>query len=184
MYFGGFAINFLGYSHFHIAFFSYPILMDFNILRIFLLFWFSADLYSLWNAASQNVGVISCKAKAALLYRHSQKTWLTMINRLIQPNTGAAFFMIADSSLVYMYFDLYTLPEEPSLSVLEFDYSVVWIYFHVSLLILLIDFRNWIHFKNIPCFSLNFQNNLDPFQCQLLHIKVMDILQWKFATWW
>lgn len=63
------------------------------------------------------MGVIAHKAKAALLYRHSQQTWLTVIIQLIQPNTGAAFFMIADSSLVYMYFNLYTLPEEPSLSV-------------------------------------------------------------------
>lgn len=68
--------------------------------------------------------------------------------------------------------------------VLEFDYSVVWIYFHMSLLILLIDFRNLNHFKNIPCFNPNFQNNLDPFQCQLLHIEVMNILLWMFATWW
>jgi len=74
-------------------------------------------LFSL-KAASQNVGVISSKAKAALLYRCYHQAWFTAIILLIQPNTGTAFFMITDFSPIYLYFNLYTLLDEHNLTVL------------------------------------------------------------------
>lgn len=49
--------------------------------------------------------------------RCSHQGLFTAIILLIQPNTGTAIFMIADLSQIYVYFDLYTLLDEPYLTV-------------------------------------------------------------------
>lgn len=73
--------------------------------------------------------------------------------------------MIADLSPIYVYFNLYTLLDEPNLTMfLKFIIYPCVTWFHLSLLNVLIDFRHLLQFKkSIPCFNPSLQNNLDPF---------------------